>query len=367
MSTPILPFDVWPPGSNQASIPANDNALRSEILAGLVISKTTTAQPSGVDGAIYIIPSGATGARWATFTAGDLAIFRSGTWYAYAPVDGVVVHMDGSIQQWDGSDWVELSGSGGVSGDFLSPLVNDEIAVSGTYTLEIGRMHSCSGSSSNYTITLPPVSGNAGKFVGVRMSSSLSRLVTLKGNSSELIDGENERVMWRNESAVLMCDGVAWSKISGKTVPVYASMRRSSSYSMSNASFIAIPMDTVVSDNTSFLPAPIASTSTGRVTVFRKGNYSVSGLCSINDSATGTVFSAGPVKNATDLSTGPSGVTSVITGVEGIQISGSCTFAAVAGDYMALFAFQNSGSSRNTRSDLVGLMPTLTVSEIPSW
>ena len=367
MSTPILPFAVWEAGTNQASIPANDNALRSEILSGLVISKTTTAQPAGVDGAIYIIPSGATGAMWSTFAPGDLAIFRGGTWYAYAPVQGVVIHMDSSIQQWDGSDWVELSGSGGGAGDFLSPLVNDEISVSGTYTLEIGRMHSCSGSSSDYTVTLPPASGNAGKFVGVRMSAALSRLVKLKGNSSELIDGKNERVMWRGESAVLMCDGGSWSKISGKTIPVYASMRRTSSYSMSNAAFLSIPMDTVVADNTSFLLSPIASTSTGRITVFRPGTYSVHGLCSINDSSAGTVFSAGPVKNATDLSTGPSGVTSVITGVEGIQISGSCIFAAEASDYMALFAFQNSGSSRNTRSDLVGLMPALSVSEIPSW
>ncbi len=367
MSTPILPFAVWEAGTNQASIPANDNALRSEILAGRVISKTTTAQPAGVDGSIYIIPSGATGAMWATFTEGDIAIFRGGTWYAYSPIDGVVVHMDGSIQQWDGSDWVELSGSGGGGVDFLSPLVNDEISVNGTYTLEIGRMHACSGSSSDYTVTLPPASGNAGKFVGVRMSASLSRLVKLKGNSSDLIDGKNERVMWRSESAVLMCDGVSWSKISGKTVPVYASMRRSSSYSMATSTFLAVPMDTIVSDNTSFLLSPIASTSTGRITVFRQGTYSVHGLCSISDSEVGTVFSAGPVKNSTDLSSGPSGITSVVTGSDAIQMSGSCMVQAEADDYMSLFAFQNSGSSRNTRSDLVGLMPTLSLSEIPSW
>ncbi|ABX34291.1 hypothetical protein Daci_1648 [Delftia acidovorans SPH-1] len=115
MSTPILPFAVWEPGTNQASLPANDNALRSEILAGRVISKTTAAQPVGVDGAIYIIPAGATGAMWSTFGAGDLAIFRGGTWYAYAPVAGVVVHMSGSLQQWDGAAWEEISGGGGGS------------------------------------------------------------------------------------------------------------------------------------------------------------------------------------------------------------------------------------------------------------
>ena len=114
MSTPILPFSVWAPGTTQASIPANDNALRSEILAGRVISKTTTAQPaSPADGAIYIIPSGATGAQWADFDEGDLAIYRGGTWYAYAPVAGLVVNMLGTLQQWDGAAWDDLGGSSG--------------------------------------------------------------------------------------------------------------------------------------------------------------------------------------------------------------------------------------------------------------
>lgn len=117
MSTPILPYAVWEQGTNNNSVPANDNALRSEILAGLVLSKTTTAQPAGpAQGAIYIIPAGATGAQWAGFGAGDLAIFRAGTWYAYAPVEGVVVHMAGSLQQWDGAAWSEISGGGGGGG-----------------------------------------------------------------------------------------------------------------------------------------------------------------------------------------------------------------------------------------------------------
>lgn len=114
MSTPIIPFAVWEPGTTQASIPANDNALRSEILAGRVISKTTAAQPaSPADGAIYIIPSGATGAMWSTFTVGDLAIYRGGTWYAYAPVSGLVVNMLSTLQQWSGAAWGDLGGSSG--------------------------------------------------------------------------------------------------------------------------------------------------------------------------------------------------------------------------------------------------------------
>ena len=60
MSDPILPFSVWQSGTNQNSIPANDNALRSQILNGLVISDSTDAQPGSPSaGDIYIMTGSA--------------------------------------------------------------------------------------------------------------------------------------------------------------------------------------------------------------------------------------------------------------------------------------------------------------------
>lgn len=116
MSTPILPFAVWQPGTNQNSIPANDNSLRNQILNGLVISNAVTAQPALVspedDGAIYIIAAGATGDQWSTFDADDLTIFMGGTWYAFAPTEGVVVNLDGSLVTWDGSSGYVAIGAG---------------------------------------------------------------------------------------------------------------------------------------------------------------------------------------------------------------------------------------------------------------
>lgn len=113
MSTPILPFAVWTPGTNQNSIPANDNSLRNQILNGLVISDSVTAEPgSPADGDIYIIPPAATGTQWATFDADDLAIFMGGTWYAFAPVDGIVVNLDGALVTWAGSSGYVGAGSG---------------------------------------------------------------------------------------------------------------------------------------------------------------------------------------------------------------------------------------------------------------
>jgi hypothetical protein len=111
-STHILPFAQWASGTNQNSIPANDNSRRNQILNGLVISRgVVTAQPAGVEGAIYILGATHTGAQWSTFFPDDIVIYSGGTWYAFAPVDGVVVNFEGYQEQYTGSSgWVAFSG-----------------------------------------------------------------------------------------------------------------------------------------------------------------------------------------------------------------------------------------------------------------
>lgn len=112
MSDPILPFAPWESGTNQNSVPANDNSLRLQILSGYVISDSTDAQPgSPSDGDIYIMTGAASGAQWATFDEFDLAIFDSGTWYAYAPSDGIRVNIAGTVKQWDGMAYVGIPSS----------------------------------------------------------------------------------------------------------------------------------------------------------------------------------------------------------------------------------------------------------------
>jgi hypothetical protein len=118
MSEPILPLAVWQSGTNENSIPANDNALRVEALSRLVISKAITAQPgSPDDGDVYIIPPGATGAQWSTFDPDDIVIYRAGTWYAWGPVQGIVVNLAGDLEQYLGSaGWTSIGGGSGACG-----------------------------------------------------------------------------------------------------------------------------------------------------------------------------------------------------------------------------------------------------------
>jgi hypothetical protein len=114
MSIPILPFAVWSSGTNQNSIPANDNSLRNQILNGNVISQAVTAQPaSPAEGDAYIIASTHTGAQWSTFTPKDLAIYSGGTWYAFAPVEGIVVNVAGSLYKFASGSWASAGGGGG--------------------------------------------------------------------------------------------------------------------------------------------------------------------------------------------------------------------------------------------------------------
>lgn len=135
-SISILPFAKWVSGTNQNSVPANDNSLRNQILNGLVISKATAAQPaSPAEGDIYILPPTPTGSQWAGFDEDDLVIFMGGTWYAFAPVAGVVVNFDGHQEQYaadSSGGWAALSGSGAADRRAVTAL-----AASGSVAIDV--------------------------------------------------------------------------------------------------------------------------------------------------------------------------------------------------------------------------------------
>lgn len=111
MSDPILPLAVWQSGTNENSLPANDNALRLAILEGLIISDSTTAQPgSPAAYDAYILAATHTGSQWASFSQYDLVIYDGdGTWHAYAPVTGIVVNVNGTEKRWTGSAYVAVT------------------------------------------------------------------------------------------------------------------------------------------------------------------------------------------------------------------------------------------------------------------
>ena len=118
MSAPLTTFEWWETGTTQPSIPVNNNALRTMIGMRSAVSDSVTAQPSlstpTDDGLWYVIPSGATGAQWSTFSQDSCAIFFGGNWYEFTPEDGDIIGIDGVLYTYSGSSgWVSIGGGGG--------------------------------------------------------------------------------------------------------------------------------------------------------------------------------------------------------------------------------------------------------------
>lgn len=136
----------------------NEAFLQLEGRAGKVKSRTTTAEPgSPAEGDSYIIPSGATGTSWATYTANDVAQYIGGAWQNATPNEGWRVWVDDEdiVVAFDGSTWSQFGitvinnnttltvGTGSPASDYttvtaaLAYLDGKIISTAATVTIEI--------------------------------------------------------------------------------------------------------------------------------------------------------------------------------------------------------------------------------------
>lgn len=113
MSLPLTTPDWWESGTNQNSVPANNNALRFMISTRDGVADDVTAQPTlttpADDGDWYIIPAAATGAQWATFDQDSVAIFFGGAWYEFTPVEGDKISVDGTFLIYTSGAWTPIT------------------------------------------------------------------------------------------------------------------------------------------------------------------------------------------------------------------------------------------------------------------
>lgn len=114
----LNPADRWPQGINEASVPANNNARRMDIITGPIISASTAAQPgSPTNGDAYIMPGGHSGLQWGGFATDSIAIAFDSTWTEYVPTEGLRKYIQDVDQNWqfkEGSvGWSIESGGGG--------------------------------------------------------------------------------------------------------------------------------------------------------------------------------------------------------------------------------------------------------------
>lgn len=109
-----------------------------------------------------------------------------------------------------------LSGAGTQTGDRLTTLLNAPVSVTGGTTLTgsaFGRLHLCTGAAA-YTITLPAVSGNTGKFIGFRGNQDAGVIITIDGSGAELLEDYYTTLpLLKGGMLTLYCDGAAWKVI----------------------------------------------------------------------------------------------------------------------------------------------------------
>jgi hypothetical protein len=225
-------------------------------------------------------------------------------------------------------------------------------------------VHVCSGTVADYTVTLPAAATVANQTITFRMAGALTKLVTLAGNGGETIDGAATRVMWAHESATLWSDGTSWAKIGGRSVPMAATLKRTTAQSVPVDAWTAIACTTVVSDNT---PFAFADSVNGRVNVKRPGRYAAAGFVSFQGVTTGEEVNGGVAKSAATPSDGPNAFTTTAAPASNtVQASASATFDCVAGDWLSAIGFQSDSVARDTRTAAT-VLPTLSVTEIVSW
>lgn len=93
-ATVIFPLAQWLTGTNQNSVPANDNALRMEALMGAAKGFAATAPSSPADHDQWVVS-----ASWGGFTVGNIVIYVGGTWYEYATFAGMFKTI-GNVPYW---------------------------------------------------------------------------------------------------------------------------------------------------------------------------------------------------------------------------------------------------------------------------
>lgn len=108
-ATPRLNLPYLAAAQAQKHVTMNEvTALLDSLVQTSVESRTVGAQPSPPgDGALYILPAGATGAAWAGRPADSLMRFEAGAWTVIEPQEGFVAFVkdEDLLVLFDGAAW----------------------------------------------------------------------------------------------------------------------------------------------------------------------------------------------------------------------------------------------------------------------
>jgi len=227
-----------------------------------------------------------------------------------------------------------------------------------TAASSFNKSYVCSGTSANYAVTLPAITSGAyeGMVISLRMSSALTKLVTITAASGETVGGLASRVMWANESASLVARGTNWVKQSGANVPIFGRLSRVATnvtgIPVGGATWTGVALDTVV--------GPAFLLSGGNFVAPRAGNYCFDIFLYVNN-VTG-VYIGMSVNGANSV---PFACPAIIGGI------GATTFAAIvslsAGDTVVPATYVLSSGGGGVDIPATTSPATLDVAEVISW
>lgn len=231
------------------------------------------------------------------------------------------------------------------------------ITIGTTALLTIGKHHVCSGTTTDYIITLPSVSENAGKLISVAIAHTCTKLITLSG----LIDGATSRIMWAGETATLLCDGAGWTKIAGKSIPMAGMLYGN----MISQVFSAMTYTKINLNYTYGSPTILADLDNKRLVTKRDSRYLVrSGLefTGLNTTA-GVCFAAIYINGVSEALTGFPRIASAVT-----TALSEVTNIYTAGTIFELYGYYTGGSYSTTCIQVTARPRNhITIQEIPTW
>ena len=259
---------------------------------------------------------------------------------------------------------------GGGSGDMLSTQINAEVAITTTATATISAWNHVAATSATYTVTLPALASNYGKFLGLLMDPANTYVNTIAGAGSDKINGLATRVMWANESAVLYADQSAgqWVKVAGLTIPMSGSIGVSANQTFANSTWTILSTAFATS---LYLNAPAAfmTAASGRINILRPGRYRMT-LSVLTSTTNGTLNS--PTIGIAVNGTASAAYQFSIIGSSSYNVSLTLDVEAsfAAGAYLQPSAYYSGGSYTTTfiYNDTASHANNwFTVTEIPTW
>lgn len=213
-------------------------------------------------------------------------------------------------------------------------------SITTTATASFNAYHIASGTTADYTITLPTITaGDIGKTLIIEVAASCTKLITLSGVD---IDGQATRVLWAKEVVHLRADAVGkWVKIGGKSIPMGCNIRLGANYSLASSTTLSkVTLDTL----TAAAPAGMSDLANNRIKLIRKSKWGIVQLGTILLTANATMVTFSTAYNgnsANFLSYHQAPLNNASTG---ITCAGEYVSAAET-DFIEMFVRQNSGAS----------------------